>query len=247
MSSLAGGPLGDPLAASRGVQLLCEAGPILAVNKPAGLATQAPAGIDSMEARIKSLLRARSGVAADASVYLGVPHRLDRAASGVLVFATTRRAARSLSKQFARRTVQKLYWTLVERLVEPPEGQWTDYLWKVYGQPQAQLVPAAHPGGQLAALRYRTIGRHPAGAWLEIDLETGRTHQVRVQAASRGHPIVGDELYGSRVPFGPPCDDERLRPIALHARLLSFVHLDTRERVTVLAPPPANWPSLPAV
>ena len=79
---------------------------------------------------------------------------------------------------------------------------------------------------------------------MEIEMETGRTHQIRVQAASRGHPVLGDLQYGSRRPFGPPCEDERLRAIALHARTLAFFHPTTKEPMRVEAPTGEAWQEL---
>ncbi len=150
-------------------------------------------------------------IAQPADVYLGIPHRLDRPVSGAILFAKTRRAARQLSRQLERRRVKKIYWACVERAVEPLSGTWTDYLYKVHGQPRAAVVEASHPDGLEAILHYRTRGFHAAGSWLEIELETGRTHQIRVQSATRGHPILGDEHYGARITFGPPQPDERQR------------------------------------
>ncbi len=225
-----------------GFDILLEDDAVLAVAKPAGIATQAPPGIESLESRIRGYLAA-SG-AAPADIYLGIPHRLDRPVSGAIVFAKTRRAARQLSKQFERRTVQKRYWACVERVVEPRSGTWIDYLHKVYGQPRTAVVPATHPQGQEAILHYRTLGYHRAGAWLEITLETGRTHQIRVQSSTRGHTILGDAHYGSRFTFGTQHEDERLRPIALHARLLAFHHPTTREAISLEAPLNSDWEAL---
>lgn len=226
----------------RGFEILLEDDACLAVIKPSGIATQAPPGIESLEMRIKAYLAA-AGVAADA-IYLGIPHRLDRAASGAMIFAKTRRAARQFSKQFERRRVKKIYWAAVERIVEPRQGTWTDFLWKVYGQPRTQIVEHTHPQGQEAVLHYRTIGYHRAGARLEIELETGRTHQIRIQSSSRGHPILGDAHYGSRIAFGMQHDDERQRAIALHARSLSFFHPTTKDAITVIAPLEGAWDAL---
>jgi 23S rRNA pseudouridine1911/1915/1917 synthase len=225
-----------------GIEILIEDDAVLAVAKPSGIATQAPPGIESLEVRIKQYLAAPDQDAG--SVYLGIPHRLDRPASGAIVFAKTRRAARQLSRQFERRTVKKTYWVCVERIVEPLAGTWTDYLHKVYGQPRASVVAGSLPGAQEAILTYRTIGYHRSGSWLEIELQTGRTHQIRVQAATRGHPVLGDSHYGSAVCFGPQHEDERLRAIALHARSLEFAHPTTRATMTALAPLPAEWNGL---
>lgn len=223
-----------------GFDILYEDEPCLVVCKPPGVATQAPPGIDSLEVRIKAFLTARDNP--PHAVYLGVPHRLDRPASGAMVFATRRRAAQKLARQFELREVRKIYWACVEGRPEPAAGTWRDYLRKVYGKPEAEVVGADHPEGRLAVLHYRTLASTEWGSWLEIELETGRTHQVRIQAASRGYPIVGDVQYGSKIPFGPQHDDERLRAIALHARVLEFVHPTSRQKVAVTAPVSEFWP-----
>lgn len=236
-----GRPAAEDAVQQRGFEVLLEDEQVLAVGKPAGIATQAPPGIDCLELRIRRYL---AGEAPTESVYLGIPHRLDRPVTGAIVFAKTRRAARQLSRQFERRRVRKIYWACVERSVEPRDGTWRDYLHKVYGQPLAAVVDANHPQAQEAILHYRTLGQHRAGSWLEIELETGRTHQIRVQSASRGHPVLGDLQYGARQAFGPPCADERQRTIALHARALSFFHPVTKQPLSVEAPTAAAWQSL---
>lgn len=233
----------SPLDAS---QILYEAGPCLVVVKPAGVLTQAPPGIDSMEVRIKNFLQAREHK--PGNIYLGVPHRLDRPVSGALVVARHARACRRLAEQFAGRTVQKVYWACVAGRVEPAEGRWHDWVRKVPGEARAELVGEAHPQARAATLHYRTRGETPLGSWLEIELETGRTHQIRIQAASRGHAVLGDMQYGSAVPFGPQTEDTRSRAIALHARRLVFQHPLTWEEVCVEAPLPTAlataWDSL---
>ncbi len=187
------------------IHILYEDGPCLAVCKPPGVATQAPPGIDSIEARIKAFLRRRDDPPHE--IYLAVPHRLDRPASGAMIFATRRRAAQKLAKQFENRTVKKVYWALVEGRPDPLAGTWRDFVRKVYGKPQAEIVAADHPEAKLAVLHYRTLASNDDWSWLEIELETGRTHQIRVQAASRGHAVLGDLQYGSKIPFGPPFED----------------------------------------
>jgi len=226
------------------LDILYDDGPCLVVNKPAGLLTQAPAGIDSLEIRVKEFYRRREGKPADANIYLGLPHRLDRPVSGAIVFARHVRAARKLATQFESRTVSKSYWAFVEGVVTPDEGTWSDYLHKRHGMAQAEVVDASHPAARHAVLHYRLLWQGPSGAWLEIELETGRTHQIRVQAASRGHPVVGDSQYGSTQPFGNPSLELRDRPIALHARQLGFRHPMTGEPVDVIAPLPADWNAL---
>jgi 23S rRNA pseudouridine1911/1915/1917 synthase len=222
-----------------GFDLLYEGGPCLAVCKPSGVLTQAPPGIDSLEVRIKAFLKRRENAPGD--VYLGVPHRLDRPASGAMVFALEAKATRRLAAQFEARTVEKTYWACIAGRVEPSEGTWTDMVRKIPGRPKAEVVDGDHPEGRQAVLHYRTLGSTASGSWLEITLETGRMHQVRIQAASRGHPVLGDSDYGSTIPFGPQYDDLRLRAIALHARTLSFRNPLTHERVVITAPLPEAW------
>jgi 23S rRNA pseudouridine1911/1915/1917 synthase len=226
------------------LDILYDDGPVLVVNKPAGLLTQAPAGIDSLEVRVKDFYRGREGKPEGANIYLGLPHRLDRPVSGTIVLARHVRAAQRLAAQFENRTVSKSYWAVVEGDVEPDEGTWQDYLHKRHGMAQAEVVAADHPAAKHAVLRYCVRGRCTAGTWLEIELETGRTHQIRVQAASRGHAVVGDSQYGSTTPFGDPALDLRDRPIALHARQLGFRHPMTQAPVDVVASLPGDWDAL---
>jgi 23S rRNA pseudouridine1911/1915/1917 synthase len=222
-----------------GFDILFEDSACLVVNKPAGLLTQAPLGIDSLEFRLKAWLKERD--AKPGGIYLGVPHRIDRPASGVIVFAKNVRAARRISEQFEGRLVEKSYWAIAEGNVQPDEATWTDHLKKIDGEPRTIVVDERDPDGRIAILHYRVIQRLENAALLGIRLETGRTHQIRVQCASRGHPLLGDELYGSRVRFGPWSNDERERLIALHARSLKFRHPMTREYIECIAPLPAMW------
>jgi 23S rRNA pseudouridine1911/1915/1917 synthase len=105
-------------------------------------------------------------------------------------------------------------------------------------------VPPNDPDGRTAVLHYRERGRTAWGSWIEVELETGRTHQIRVQAASRGWPVLGDAFYGSTITFGTQHQDERLRSIALHGRSIGFRHPMTREEVTVEALLPLDWQAL---
>lgn len=221
--------------------ILYEDGPCLVICKHAGVLTQAPPGIDSLEVQVREFLRQRNGLAAE-DVYLGLPHRLDRPASGVMILATDYPTTRRLGRQFERRKVQKVYWACIEGRILPEAGTWEDFVYKIPGQAKAEVVAADYPGGRTAVLHYRTMAAADWGTMLEITLETGRTHQIRVQAASRGHALLGDAHYGSTVPFGPQPDDVRLRPIALHARSLTFTHPTSHETITVTAPTPEYWP-----
>lgn len=231
------------------LEILYEDSSCLAVLKPAGLSTQAPPGVDCLERRVRDYLHVRAiaaGEPADA-VYLGIPQRLDRPVSGAIVFAKTRRAARLISRQLERRQVKKIYWACIEGQVAPAEGTWIDFLRKVPNEPRVEVVAGDEPQAQQAILHYRTITNtafdsantplttHQSQTLLEIELETGRMHQIRVQASSRGHPVVGDVQYGSTSKFGPDTVDPRERAIALHARSLTFRDPETGEMINLTA------------
>lgn len=232
------------------LEILYDDGPCLVVNKPPGLLTQAPPGIDSLEIAVKEFYRTREEKAASDNIYLGIIHRLDRPVTGVITFARHARAAKRLANQFQNRTVSKTYWALVTGKVEPTEGTWIDHLHKRHGMAQAIVVPDDDPRGKKAILHYRVRQYLPEdqhgdeSTWLEIELETGRTHQIRVQASSRGYAVLGDSQYGSTALFGPEREDMRERAIALHARTLGFRHPMRDEQVVVEAPLPEYWPSL---
>jgi 23S rRNA pseudouridine1911/1915/1917 synthase len=231
-------------AVTEELTILYEDNHCLAVAKPAPLLTQGvPPGIPTLEAQVKDYLRAKYHK--PGNVYLGIPHRLDRPVSGTIVFARNTKAARRLAEQFQTRQVRKIYWAVVEPSPsgEPPpaEGTWEDWLLKVKEESRTERLSAEVPGARRAVLRFRRLRVREDGALLEIEPETGRMHQIRVQAAARGWPVRGDVLYGARLPFGPPAEQPRERIIALHARSLTFLHPIRYEPITVTAPLPKTW------
>lgn len=221
------------------MQILYEDNHCLAVNKPAPLLTQAPPGIPSLEDMAKEYLKIRYQKAG--KVYLGVPHRLDRPVSGVMLFARTTKAAQRLSEQFQRRQVTKVYWGALEGAVAPEQGVWEDWLRKVPEEARAEATDPGAEDARQARLHYRVLGPCTDGTLVEFTPETGRMHQIRVQAATRGRPVRGDALYGARFDFGPTAQSPRERIIALHARRLTFLHPIRYEPITVTAPLPAAW------
>ncbi|MCL2306149.1 MAG: RNA pseudouridine synthase [Planctomycetaceae bacterium] len=224
------------------LDILYDEGPLLVVNKPSGLLTQAPTGIDNLEQRVREYLIAREGRGENG--YVGVPHRLDRPVSGVILFGKHSRATRRISEQLEARQVDKVYWALTEGIVEPDEGTWTDYIRKVPNQAHAEIVPPIDPLAREAILHYKVLKRFEWGTWLEIRLETGRMHQIRIQAGSRGYPILGDVQYGSTQPFGPQHEDVRDNAISLHARSITLNHPMTREPLKIVAPVSEAWKML---
>jgi len=250
------------------VHVIRDLNGVVAVWKPAGLATQAPPGIPSAESWLRRQLHGDH-----AGGYLGVPHRLDRGVSGVVLFAATPRAARKLSRQFERREVHKTYLAIVacsdvaRETIERMSVEavtWRDMVEKIAEEARTRIVPAGEPGGREAVTLARLRCRLPPDRLLlELSPVTGRMHQLRLQAAARGLPIMGDDLYGiageawmqppqTKTPQMQPqqpeaaevpsADDPRLRPIALHACRITYADPDTAAEVTIEAELPGYWP-----
>jgi 23S rRNA pseudouridine1911/1915/1917 synthase len=228
--------------------ILYEDNHCLAVSKPAPLLTQgvsarsSSAPIPTLEALAKAYLKERYDK--PGNVYLGIPHRLDRPVSGVVVFARNTKAARRLAEQFQKRQVTKIYWAAVEGDVQPNEAVWEDWLRKLPEESRAEVATKGEPGTKYARLQYRRLAASADSTLLEIEPQTGRMHQIRVQAALRGWPIRGDVLYGARLPFGPSVTEPRDRIVALHARSLTFLHPIRYEPITLTAPLPKSWDEL---
>jgi 23S rRNA pseudouridine1911/1915/1917 synthase len=220
--------------------VLFEDNHCLALAKPGGLLTQGlPVGLPTLWAWARDYIRAKYNKSGN--VYLGVPHRLDRPVSGVVIFAKSSKAAARLAEQFRDRQVTKVYWALVDGAVSPGTGVWDDWLHKIQDEARAEIVAEGSPDARRAETAYRVIEVRENATLLEMTPHTGRMHQLRIQSASRGWPIVGDALYGSKTTFGPPGELPRDRLIALHARSLTFLHPISYEPQTVDAPLPDYW------
>jgi 23S rRNA pseudouridine1911/1915/1917 synthase len=213
------------------LDVLYEDNHLLVLNKHAGIATQgARPGQPSLLELAKAYLKRK--YQKPGNVYLGTVSRLDAAVSGVVVFARTSKAAARLSEQFRSHSTRKVYWAVVSG--EPAEAEsCSDWLVKDESRQRMCLTRDRSAGGQLARLHYRRGQRLPRGWLVEIELETGRKHQIRAQLAARGLPILGDRKYGSREPFDGG--------IALHSRLLELSHPTRPERLALVAEPPDTW------
>jgi 23S rRNA pseudouridine1911/1915/1917 synthase len=215
--------------------VLFEDNHLLVVNKPAGIATQgAAAGRASLHALAQQYLRRK--YRKPGNVYLGVVSRLDAGASGVLVFARTSKAAARLAEQFRGRSVEKEYWAVVEGRVDLPVGEFCDWMVKDERQQRMVIARENQPGAREARLSFRRLKVFADTTLLEIQLETGRKHQIRVQLASRGHPLAGDRKYGSRRKFA--------NGIALHCRRLVIEHPVKKTPLEFTAPLPVAWKSV---
>ncbi len=226
------------------LEIIYEDNHLIAVNKPAGMLAQGDdTGDPSLVDLVREDLRAR--FQKPGNVYVGLLHRLDRPVSGVVLLARTSKAASRLSSQFRDGRVEKVYWAIVEGAPAEAEGEWTDTLLKEEAKNLVRVVPGGTRGGQEARLRFRVRERERRGGdriqtWLELMPVTGRSHQLRVQLASRGLPIVGDLKYGAGARLKALDGGGR---IALHARSLVVTHPTRGEAISIVAPVPADWPS----
>jgi 23S rRNA pseudouridine1911/1915/1917 synthase len=220
------------------LEVLYEDNHLLAVNKPAGLATMGtPGDRPTLLSLAKQYVKQR--YAKPGNVYLGVMSRLDAPVTGVVLLARTSKAARRLTEQFRTHRVEKVYWALVEGIVEPAAGDCMDWIGPDDRHRCMHIVSAASPGAKQCRLAYRRLAVIGRDSVLEVLLQTGRKHQIRLQLADRGHPVLGDRKYGSLRRFG--CG------IALHARRLMVIHPVKADRLELAAPLPSTWPRfLPA-
>jgi 23S rRNA pseudouridine1911/1915/1917 synthase len=220
------------------LEVLFEDNHCLAVNKPAGLLSQGDATGDPSLVDMATLYL-KTRYKKPGNVYVGLLHRLDRPTSGVVVLAKTSKAAGRLSTQFRNGTVSKLYWAIVEGECPEDEGEWVDLLVKDSRHNRSDVVWEHGSSSKEARGAFHVLERWGRFTKLELRPETGRSHQLRVQLARRGLPIVGDRKYGATAPLRAL--DGHFR-IALHARQLTFMHPTRREAISVDAPVPADWP-----
>jgi 23S rRNA pseudouridine1911/1915/1917 synthase len=214
------------------LEILYEDNHLLALAKPAMLPTM---GVAPNRPSLLTLAKEyiRDTYRKPGNVYLGVVSRLDAPVTGVVLLARTSKAAARLSAQFRDRSVRKVYWALVEDEPSPREGALEHYLRHDDRHRRVHVTHAAAQGAQLARLKYRALEGSGSLCRLQIEPETGRKHQIRVQLAAAGFPIVGDRKYGSAVRFS--------WGIALHARQLVVEHPVQRTPVELNAPLPPSW------
>ncbi|MFM7034393.1 MAG: RluA family pseudouridine synthase [Planctomycetia bacterium] len=212
-----------PAEGAEPLVVLLEDDDVLVAVKPAGLPTaNAAHGVPTLFSMVKSRLGSGG--------FVGVVSRLDAPVSGIVVMAKTRASAASLARQFRERSVEKSYVAICGGRFPAPVGQWVEWH-DTIGRPEGEGDGPVRT--QEAHVRARVIRRVGEVQLVELEPSSGRRHQLRAQLASRGCPIVGDRLYGSRLPF--PVG------IALHARALAFDHPVTRKRVRLERAPPESW------
>lgn len=196
--------------------ILFEDNHLIVVEKPYGVPTQAdrsgdPDLFNMVKAYLKEKYQKRG------AVYLGLVHRLDRPVGGVVVFAKTSKAASRLSAQVRDGRFRKAYLAVVQGKPTPAGGMLDHWLVKDHVRNRVAVTTPGAPGAKRALLTYRTIAVADGLALLTVSLETGRSHQIRVQLAAIGHPILGDEKYG-------PKHGDALSALALHAAEVACAH-----------------------
>jgi 23S rRNA pseudouridine1911/1915/1917 synthase len=221
------------------LDVLYEDNHLLVLNKPAGLPTMGtPDGVPTLLMLAKDYIKEK--YQKPGNVYLGVMSRLDAPVTGVVLLARTSKAAARMTEQFRTHAVQKIYWTLVAGTPHPASGSYTNWLIQDERHRLMHVVRAPGTpgrgcsGAKEARLAYRLLSSDGRMALLEVELETGRKHQIRLQMAHHGHPVVGDRKYGSQLKFSAG--------IALHARRLVVAHPVRGETLVFEAPLPKYWP-----
>jgi 23S rRNA pseudouridine1911/1915/1917 synthase len=215
------------------LNVLYEDNHCLAVIKPGGLLIAGDkTGDETLLDQAKQYIKLKYNKPGD--VFLGNVHRLDRPVSGIALLARTSKAAARLSEQFRNGTVEKIYHCWVNGVPGHTQQTLTDSLLKSSNRNTVKVVPAGTSGSKEAKLTYRLLQTQGKRSLLEVQLHTGRSHQIRVQLSSRGWPILGDVKYG-----GPRSGDRSI--IALHARTLLFQHPTQKEPVFLDAPIPEHW------
>ena len=208
-------------------EILYEDNHIIAVYKKSSDLVQGDkSGDDSLDNQVKKYISKKYNKPGEA--FLGVVHRLDRPVSGVLIFARTSKALERLNEMFRTRQVKKIYWAIVKE--RPPEDEATisHFMKKIESQNKSYTYDTEVKGSKEASLTYKMLGRSDRYYLLEIELHTGRHHQIRAQLAAIGCPVKGDLKYG----FPRSNDDGG---ISLFAREISFIHPVKKENITITA------------
>ena len=213
-------------------RILYEDNHLIAVNKlPSEIVQGDKTGDVPLSEDVKKYIKEKYGK--PGNVYLGVIHRLDRPVSGVVVFARTGKALTRMNKLVKERDIEKIYWAIVKNAPEPPETELRHFLLRNERKNKSFAYLTEKKGTKEAVLTYRLISKSKDYYLLEVNLKTGRHHQIRAQLSAIGCPIKGDLKYG----FGRSNKDAS---ISLHACSVSFVHPVTKEPLTITAPPPED-------
>lgn len=214
------------------MNVLYEDNHIIIINKRAGEIVQGDkTGDASLCDTLKDFLKEKYNK--PGNVFVGLPHRLDRPVSGIVVFAKTSKALERLNEMFRNGSVRKIYWAIVKDAPEEPEKNLSSWIVRNEKQNKSYAYPKEVKGSKHAVLYYRHIAGSQNYNLLEVELKTGRHHQIRCQLSSIGCPIKGDLKYGAK----------RSNPdgsISLHARMVEFIHPVSKQPIKITAPVPPD-------
>ena len=212
--------------------ILFEDNHLIVVNKRCGdLVQPAPNGDSALENEIKAFIKVRDNKPFD--VYLGVVHRIDRPVSGVVLFAKTSKADSRMNEMIRRGEISKKYWAVVENRPQNERGELVHYILRDGKSNRSYCYNTPKGEAKRAVLRYNVLGCSDRYTLVEVELLTGRHHQIRAQLSKIGCPIKGDLKYGAK----------RSNPnggISLHSRSMSFIHPVRKESITIEAPVPTD-------
>jgi len=220
------------------LRIVADDADFIVADKPAGMIVEPLPGRGGEEVTLVELVRHHLRHEPRASLH--VVHRIDRDTSGLVLFARNAEARGALKDQFEQRTPVRVYQAIVEGTVRPPRGRWTDQLAWDASQLRQRKAHATDARGKEAVAEYVVLEQFAAAALVQVSLVTGKRNQIRVQAALRGHPLLGERQYR----FGAPAPAPGLPHIgrqALHAWRLGFRHPSTGRQVTLTADPPADF------
>ena len=219
------------------MKVLYEDNHIIIINKAAGEIVQGDkSGDESLCDTMKAYIKEK--YAKPGNVFIGLPHRLDRPVSGIVVFAKTSKALERLNRMFSEGNVKKIYWALTKGIPVPAEAELESWILRNEKMNKSFSYPKEVKGSKRAVLHYRLAAASQNYNLIEVELKTGRHHQIRCQLSSIGCPIKGDLKYGA----------QRSNPdgsISLHARYIEFTHPVSKELIAITAPLPSNrlWQS----
>ena len=219
------------------MKVLYEDNHIIVINKAAGEIVQGDkTGDESLCDTMKLYLKEK--YAKPGNVFIGLPHRLDRPVSGIVVFAKTSKALERLNRMFSEGSVKKIYWALTKGVPVPGEGELVSWILRNEKMNKSFSYPKEVKGSKRAVLHYKLAAASQNYNLIEVELKTGRHHQIRCQLSSIGCPIKGDLKYGA----------QRSNPdgsISLHARYIEFTHPVSKELIAITAPLPGDrlWQS----
>ena len=219
------------------MKVLYEDNHIIVINKAAGEIVQGDkTGDKSLCDTMKAYIKEK--YAKPGNVFIGLPHRLDRPVSGIVVFAKTSKALERLNRMFSEGSVKKIYWALTKGIPNPAEAELESWILRNEKMNKSFSYPKEVKGSKRAILHYKLAAASQNYNLIEVELKTGRHHQIRCQLSSIGCPIKGDLKYGA----------QRSNPdgsISLHARYIEFVHPVSKQLIAITAPLPDDrlWQS----